>query len=263
MTSTEGARQEWPSETYLATWKAFRGTSNENVVTAVALLRHPLWPLSTSLTICDIGCGDGKVTQEIVRQSSGTVREVRLVDPDDELLDEAVQALTAEGLETIVRYAVTAAHALPTCAETADVALLVHVVYLLPDGELQLIFDRMPIGVPLFLVMDAPDSVFTSLWAESAPKYHARSIGAHATIGTLPRDKYRVDASRLSSSLPDPRRLQVDRKITLLSILCYTDTSRIAGDANLMATAEAILSRFATNGQIKCESMCYVITRLS
>lgn len=259
--TTDAARREWPSVAYLENWKAFRGMSNENAVTAAELLRHPLWPHGESLTLCDIGCGDGKVAQQIVRQS-GAFREVRLVDPDKDLLEEAAQALASEKVET-GKYHAAAAQALPDCAEGADVALLAHVVYLLPDGELEAIFRTMPTGVPLFVVMDAPDSVFTSLWAESAPKYHARSLAAHVTIAALPRDTYSMETTRLSSLLPDPRAFEPDGKIQLLAILCYTDRDRLTGDPGLLARAEEIVGRYAAEGQIRCDSMCYVIQRLS
>jgi hypothetical protein len=260
--TTDEARREWPSAAYLENWKAFRGMSNENAVTAAELLKHPLWPQGDSLTLCDIGCGDGKVAQEIVRQSRGAFREVRLVDPDEDLLEEAIQMLASEKVETR-KYHATAAQALPGCAEGADVALLAHVVYLLPDGELEAIFRAMPVEVPLVVVMDAPDSVFTSLWAESAPKYHARSLAAHATIAALPRDAYFVETTRLSSLLPDPRAIEPDGKIQLLAILCYTDRDLLTADPGLLARAEDILGRYAAEGQIRCDSMCYVIQRLS
>lgn len=262
MTTTAIAREEWPSEVYLEAWKTFRAISDENAVMAAQIVGQPSWPTSDGLTLCDIGCGDGELMKQIVVHSASPIAEVRLIDPDEELLNEAVRVVSETGLvKNVTRTLASAETTFPSCAERSDAVLLVHVVYLMKNGAFRDMLQACAPNAPLFVVMDAPDSVFTQLWRETAPKYHRRSTKAHETIAQLPRESYDVTASRFSSLIPDPRAQRADLKTALLSILCYTDARRLATDDALMASIDAILSRHESGDKIRCDLVCYAIQR--
>ena len=266
MTTTDLAREEWPSELYVEAWKAFRSLSNENEVTAEHLVTRPSWPKRNDLVLCDLGCGDGKLVEQIVLRSISTVREVRLIDPDEDLLNEAVRVVSETGLvKSVLRSLATAEQAFPACAASSDALLLVHVVYLMKNGGFKRLLDACPRDTPLFVVMDAPTSVFTELWSVTAPKYHQRSLRAHETIAQLHgKDGYLVSESRIASRIADPRGQRADLKTTLLSMLCYTDARTLAQDDALMSQVEEILGRHNVVGDaltIQCESVCYEISR--
>lgn len=91
MTTTDLAREEWPSELYVEAWKAFRTLSNENEVTAEHLVRLPSWPKRNDLVICDLGCGPGQVARYLhergadvrgVDLSPGMIERARALTPD-------------------------------------------------------------------------------------------------------------------------------------------------------------------------------------
>lgn len=262
MTTTTIAREEWPSEVYLEAWKTFRAISNENAVMAAQLVGQRAWPKSSGLTLCDIGCGDGELMKQIVVQSRSPIAEVRLIDPDEELLSEAVRVVSETGLVKDVKQTLANAEdVFPACTERSDAVLLVHVVYLMRNGAFRGMLQAMAPQTPLFVVMDAPESVFTQLWKETAPKYHQRSTRAHETIAQLPRDTFAVQATPFSSLIPDPRAQRLDLKTALLSILCYTDARRLANDGALMEKIDATLSAHASGDKIRCDLVCYAIQR--
>jgi len=265
MTTTSIAREEWPSEIYIEAWKTFRALSGENAVMAAQIVGQRAWPRrDDGITLCDIGCGDGELMKQIVVHSQSPIADVRLVDPDEDLLSEAVRVVEETGLVPHVeRTLATAEEVFPRCAESSDAVLLVHVVYLMKNGGFRKILEACVPGTPLFVVMDAPDSVFTQLWRETAPKYHHRSVKAHETVAQLSRDAYDVEATSFSSLLPDPRHLRADLRTALLSILCYTDARRLAGDDALMTSIDALLTRHEAGEMIRCDLVCYTIQRKS
>ncbi|MEK6373246.1 MAG: class I SAM-dependent methyltransferase [Acidobacteriota bacterium] len=266
MTTTDLAREEWPSELYVEAWKAFRTLSNENEVTAEHLVRLPSWPKRNDLVICDLGCGDGRLVEQAVLRSISSVAEVRLIDPDEDLLTEAVRVVSETGLvKNVQRSLATAEQVFPECAKTSDAVLLVHVVYLMKNGAFRRLLDACPKETPLFVVMDAPTSVFTELWSVTAPKYHERSLRAHETIAQLlPKNGYLVGETRIASTIEDPRGQRPDLKLALLSMLCYTDARTLFRDSDLMMRVEEILDQHHVAGntlKIQCESICYEISR--
>jgi hypothetical protein len=263
MTSTTAVREEWPSEIYIEAWKTFRALSGENAIMAAQIVGQRAWPRrDEGLTICDVGCGDGKLTEQVIVHSTSQIVEVRLIDPDEDLLNEAVRVVQETGLvQRVDRTLATAEEVFPRCAEGTDAVLLVHVVYLMKNGGFRKILEACVPGTPLFVIMDAPESVFTQLWRETAPKYYQRSVRAHETIANLPRDTYNIEATYFSSLISDPRQLRPDLRTALLSMLCYTDPRRISDDGSLMPAIDAVLSRHEEGKAIRCDLVCYTITR--
>src|SRR5260221_11047179 len=95
MTSTR--RQQWPMPEYIEAWKLFRTHSNENEATAEYLTHHPLWSPGPHLTLCDLGCGDGRLLANVLDLDRDKhLDEVRLIDPDDDLLLAATSLITTQ-----------------------------------------------------------------------------------------------------------------------------------------------------------------------
>jgi hypothetical protein len=140
---------------------------------------------------------------------------------------------------------------------------LVHVVYLLEDNVLDRLLKECPENVPLYVVLDAADSVFTTLWRRTAPKYHARAAAAHEAIRALSRDQYEVAESSIASSIADPLLQQrPDLRDALLSILSYSPVSK-STPAEVREWIETTLRERAVDGVVRCESTCYEVTRRS
>src|SRR5437868_15435619 len=122
MTTTSLAREEWPSAVYIEAWKTFRALSGENAVMAAQIVSQRAWPRrDDGLTICDVGCGDGELMKQIVVHSPSPIVEVRLIDPDEELLEEAVRVVQETGLVArTTRTLATAEAVFPRCAAQSD-----------------------------------------------------------------------------------------------------------------------------------------------
>lgn len=256
------ARLEWPMTTYLAAWKTFRRMSNENAATATHLVSRSHWPGNRGATLVDIGCGDGRLMEEILLQSPVTVGEVRLIDPDPELLVEAVGCVHQTRLAKRV---ISVQGDLDEVYEQetvgASAILAVHLVYLLEKYSLTTLLDKLPIGVPLYVVLDAPSSIFTTLWKKTAPKYHQRSLDAHWMIQGADPNAYRVSSSSVVSTIQNPLAVRrSDVRDALLSILSYSPVNENT-DRPVRDWIEATLRERMIKGEIGCESTCYEVVR--
>jgi hypothetical protein len=259
--NTPASRAEWPSTAYLSAWKTFRLLSNENEMTARHLLDRPSWPRKEGLVLSDIGCGDGRLSQLMVVKNPTSVREVRLVDPDGDLLAEAERCLIeTTPVTTVSTVARAAEDGLPEIVMGCDVILLVHVVYLMRNYSLQKLLDSLPFGIPLFVVLDKPDSVFSQLWEKTAPKYFDRAVRAHSTVQQLPEASYAVENSTFTAQVPHPRTQRDDVQTALLSLLSYADAALIS-QPNVRRWIDTILERHTDHGRIRCTSTCYAIRR--
>jgi hypothetical protein len=256
------ARSEWPMETYLAAWKTFRRLSNENAATARHLVGRPAWPKKHPINILDLGCGDGHLLEEVLTQSPVGIDEVRLVDPDPELLGEAVNCVHHTSLTgRVVSVVGTLDEVYEREASGVDAILAVHLVYLLEAESVQRLLYRVPEGVPLYVVFDAPHSIFTTLWEKTAPKYFARAHAAHSAIRALPTSHFEVGVSEIVSSIRNPLALpRGDVRDALLSILSYSNVSSKSNPAMREWIKNTLTARLRDD-EIRCESVCYEILR--
>lgn len=250
---------------YMHSWKLFRVMSNENKVTADHLLSRPFWPRNEDLVLVDVGCGDGRLTEQIVlgHGRCRLVSEVRLLDPDPEFLAEARQHLTETGIVTNVNtFLGPAEDNLARHYSGSNVILAVHVVYLMQDGAFETMLDALPPGVPMYVVLDTPYSVFTTLWKNTAPKYYERSRKTHETIKHLAADKYSTDYTTISSRIDNP--LHIPHEIvrnSILSMLCYSEVGSMPAEQR--EWVETQVAAKAVGEHIRCESACYEITKLT
>lgn len=257
-------RQEWPMDSYLAAWKNFRQASGENKVIARHLISRPSWPHGKAIRVCDLGCGDGRLLEALVLECPDEVATVNLIDPDPELLDEATRCVTDQALVPVIStHLATAEEAFPECAIGYDVVLMVHVVYLLESTHFLDLLYTAPQNVALFVVFDHPNSVFTTLWERTAPKYHARVLEAHKIISTLPIEQFDVRRSEFEARLPNPFDLpREDIRRSLLSMLCYS--SEAVSDNSIRSWIESVVGRYLDeSGNVVCRSVCYEIVRIT
>ena len=259
MRNENAPRAEWPMASYMASWKLFRQVSDENEVTAQHILSCPAWPTEQAISILDVGCGNGHVVGRILALCMNGVANVRLLDPDEELLSEAYKhILETRVTDDVITHLGSVSRYIPDVYEGVDVVLAIHVAYLMEPSEFGQMMAALPKGVTTYVVLDRPDSVFSRLWEVTAPKYHGRSVQAHKTLGALPPG-FNVEHSVIASHIQNPlaRRRQVME--SLLSLLCYTDYTSL--DAQSRKGVEGILREHTRDGVVTCESSCYEVVR--
>lgn len=253
-------RQEWPMPSYMQAWKAFRQMSDENHETALHLLSRPSWPTVDKTVITDVGCGDGMLVQQVVLHSKSEISEVRLYDPDREFLAEAERRLTETPCELQIKASTAFAEDIRSADLRGSHAILaVHVVYLMQEDGLAALLRELPIGTPLYIVLDQPHSVFSRLWRGTAPKYFERSRKTHQLVARLPRDTYGIEQSVITSHLQNPLVQRRDIRDAVLSILCYADVQDMEKDDYDSVQKE--IARCTVGSHVLCESTCYEIVR--
>jgi len=243
---------------YLQAWKLFRDKSDENEATARFLFNQPSWPQKSNLEICDLGCGDGRLLTELLALSSN-VQKVRLVDPDNDLLNEAESLIERRFVgKHIISLLKSVREDWPQCAGEADVILGVHLVYLLEEDELQSLVKNRPRKATMYIILDAPNSIFTELWQWTADKYFRRAKRAHEVIQKHLGLTAVPMTNRIRSKIP--KSLLSDHKLAnwLLSILCYRNMLNEVPD-DLRSKVREILERHtdASGKFVECESICY------
>jgi SAM-dependent methyltransferase len=256
------SRAEWPMETYMSAWRVFRRMSDENQLTAQHLLSRRYWPRDKQgLRIADFGCGDGMIIEALALASPRTVNAIHLVDIDQELIEQAKRRVEGLGIVKDLKTITGRAEKLiRDVMHEADVGLAVHLVYLLKESQLRALLAALAPGVPLFIVMDQPYSVFTQLWEMTAPKYHRRSLNAHKIIASLKEDNYIVERTEFSTHLTNPLTLRKEIKDSVLSLLCYRDYREL--DTRTQGRVRDILTEHSALEQVICDCTCYEIVRL-
>ena len=255
------SQKEWPWPEYLVAWHFFRQISNEDEETAVHLLAHNHWPERGGLSAFDVGSGDGRIIEGLVhgrRVKEHHLREVRFLDPNAKLVAKAKAALRGKihSVESIHGH-LRDRGIWPDKAVDVDVVLAIHVVYLMEELELILLLAQRPKKAVLFVILDAPTSIFTQLWAETAPLYHNRSIAAHRV---LTQEKYGLKMT--STILAKFPRAEIDKHPNgewLLSMLCYRDMRSRNVSPRLLNRVHSILDKHtdSTGTYVECQSNCY------
>jgi SAM-dependent methyltransferase len=247
---------------YLAAWKAFRQAANENKRIARHLVSRPQWPRRPRLRICDIGCGDGRLLETLILEAPDELGAVVLVDPDTDLLDEAVRAVTELNLvPEVIRIPSTAESAFPSCAADSDIVLMIHVVYLMESEHFAELLGVLSTKAVTYIVLDEPESIFTTLWEKTAPKFYDRVLKAHRFIQSLPPERFQVKESKIQAEVPNPFSLpREDLRRAILSLLCYS--SGALDDPRAREWIERTVNQFAVaDGKVACRSACYEILR--
>jgi len=250
---------------YIRAWQLFRQLSDEDRKTAEMLLTRRHWPRRNGVRIVDVGCGDGRILREVLTHVDSSHHDIVLLDPDEELLaiaDRSIRGLddiTVAHIETLNQ---SLEESLPGMCVGADVVLAVHVVYLLELDAVRKLVDAMPIGVPLYVVLDNPGSVFSTLWERFAPEFLRRVRNVHQFIAGLRGGNVEVDSCVVTSRLENPLQHSSEGiRSSLISMLCYSDSRDMALEE--LEAAKQTIRRFATGSVVICESTCYEIVRTS
>lgn len=222
VSSAISSRAEWPMADYIQAWRAFRESSDENERTVEHILAQPLWPgKKRNLRVVDLGCGDGRLIEVLSRHVNGC--DITLVEPEENLLLEAgarlISSHTASTVTSI--HARAEEHRLRSVLYFADVVLAVHLLYLMLPETVARIVETLSPGVPHFFVLDDPDSLFTTLWEQTAPRYHKRVHLAHRLLTSLPTTEYHVRRTTFESRLVNPNALTEEMRSQVISLLCY------------------------------------------
>lgn len=246
-------------ERYLSTWKIFRLVSNENVVTAKHIVALHAFQSKTSLL--DLGCGDGLVISEIIRQSNTEISSVHLLDPDFQMLNEAFDnVLSLNKQIQINKWCGKVSQYFPVLNKKVEVILAIHLVYLLEEDELQSILSGLPKGVPIIFVFDDEHSVFSSLWKMTAKKYSDRSLFARNFLNSLGHS-FQIKQSLITSHIANPLNYNDKIKSALISILSYSDFDQMP--INLKSDVEKCITSYLKNDVLPCTSICYEIIRVN
>ena len=141
-------RNEWPMDSYISSWKLFRHMSDENTQTARHILTRDSWPKHNDISILDIGCGDGLLIKQIITKSKDAISKVYLLDPDQELINQAHLHVTEISIvDNVHVFLNKIEEKVPDCYENVDVILAVHVAYLLPENSFIEMINKLPLKI--------------------------------------------------------------------------------------------------------------------
>jgi SAM-dependent methyltransferase len=254
------ARKEWPMANYMAAWKTFRRVGNEPSATADHLLERPRWPKKNPFSIIDIGCGDGRMLEEFVLKSPRDISQVILLDPDKNLLAEAKKEIGSPKYGYKLQQVVGTAEVEGTrLARKADVGLAIHVAYLMSHEKFVTFIEDWPAGIPLYVVLDAPTSVFSELWRTTAPEYAERAAQVHAYLEGETKAEFGIKMSEFATNVANPYELNERIRELVLSLLCYNDFSSLS--ASIRAGVKRTLMRHAKGDVVDCTCRCYEIVK--
>jgi SAM-dependent methyltransferase len=255
----------FPTNVYTAAWKTFRQSSNENEVTAETILSFQRWRnRNDGISILDIGCGDGLLIQEIVRQLCSKlgfkIKFVTLLDPYTDWLEEARVGLRPlkdcgdipelyvinKGIEQNLNL-----------LTNHDVILAIHLVYLLEEGVFEHLLKSLKPTVRFYAVMDAPGSVFSEIWSKTKPNYLAKVEHAHELVKSLGAD-YTVNKKTVLSKVDNPLKMEDSGiKKMIFSMLSYSNYEDLSNEERDHISSE--IDKQSNGNRVSCESICYEI----
>jgi SAM-dependent methyltransferase len=261
----------FPSTVYALAWKMFRKRSDENIATTEVILSFPYWKneaKNEKIRLLDIGCGDGLLIQEFVQKLCGDVgskkiEHVTILDPYVDWLREAETTLS--GLETcktipdlrILNQGIE--QYIPNLLLSHNIIFAVHLVYLLEEGIFANLIQSLPHKVRLYVVMDAPESVFSEIWEVTQPTYLARVRNAHELIESL-GDEYSVSQAVVTSKIDNPLRLaDVGIKGMILSMLSYSNYAELSNED--IEYIDQKVDKHSRGDKLFCKSICYEISK--
>ncbi|MCU7838872.1 MAG: class I SAM-dependent methyltransferase [Candidatus Thiodiazotropha sp. (ex Troendleina suluensis)] len=251
---------EFPSDVYIDSWKAFRCESDEDDRVATYILDSQFWPSKSDIRILDVGCGDGRIINRLM--SYCDLGSVVLVDPDQQLLADAKVLVTGKGKGAHVEAvnSVIGKDLLEEVGVDHDVIIIVHMLYLIKDKEEFLGFlDALPGGSRVFVVIDLEKSIFSTLWKVTAPKYYNRVVEYHEVINDLNSELYSVTFGEITSSIPNPLALSLvvsERVVSHMGYFNFADQ-----EYHMRENVKDILRKSLRGDRIYCYSACYHIEK--
>jgi len=250
----------WPMANYIEAWKAFRCQGNEPEATASHILAQPLWPKHGDLRILDIGCGDGHMLEAFLLKLGSMISKVYLLDPEEWILSEAVKQI--EGILPnfkIFTQVGTADEEGLDFTRHVDVGLAIHIVYLMSHSRFRRLINHWHSRIPLFVVLDAPDSVFSQLWNMTAQDYAVRSAKVHNYFENEKNSQLTIQRTDFFTHVTNPFTLSSPRKELVLSLLCYCRYEDLSEDVK--KKVYRVITDHSEAEIIKCNCSCYEMIR--
>ena len=251
----------FPTSTYFNDLDLYRSVSNENFVTAKHLVNLAQWKNFQNLL--DIGCGDGRMILELFKQYNpkSQINEVRMIDLDKNRT-ERTKVFFSE-FQRAKKITITNANIidlLNTCFKDMDAALLIHVVYYLNENELKQLLKSLPKNLPLFIIVDKEDSIFSKLWEITAPTYLERADYANKYFEKLSTEGcYNISKTVVSSEIDNPFTMPEIKKETILSFMCYNDYKSL--DLTTKKSIENIFNKYMINEKVNIQTNCISIIK--
>lgn len=251
----------FPTDTYFQDLDLYRSISEENKDIAKHFKEHPTWRKYSS--ILDLGAGDGRMFLELYDNDAlaNTVNKIHFVDIDPNRIDRVNMFLNDSPLKQVSKFTVGDISKLSKeNYNTIDVALLIHVVYYLEDKQLKRVIENLPKNVPLFIVLDHPDSLFSSCWKYTAPKYLERTFAMTKLIESYNnQNNFKVQKTKIESLVKNPYLMNDEQEQeNLLSFITYSSYKDLT-----ISTKNKVASIFKAfeNGKflnIDCNCYCLV-----
>lgn len=254
---------DYPMGSYIPSWKVFRAFTNENKIIADQILSTQSWKDVKPKRLLDIGVGDGLVLKSIISQAPNKISYLKLVEPNATLCEEAVKNLQALKLDFEVEALKTDILSLVSTAFTkVDLAIMAHVLYLMPEADFIKLLEHLPPGVPLVIITDAVDSLFPNCWQLAAPKYYERSQHVHKVIEGLDQKRFSVRRSQFKTFLQNPYLIErEDLQMRILSMMCYSDYGEL--ELGTQKLVKDRVERFRVDDLVFCNSVCYEVLPLT
>lgn len=256
---------DYPMGEYIPAWKAFRAFAQENDIIAKIIVGSESWKFAKPAGILDIGTGDGLVLRSCLDLVDVLPDKVRVLEPNDILMVEARSALKKFKPKIDFEFIGSGiAEKLPGIFDCVDLAIISHVLYLLPMALVEDIINALPENVPLIIITDAQNSLFSQCWNITAPKYSRRAENIHEIVGGFDKTNHTVSANKFYTYLRNPFTLErQDIKYKILSLVCYAGFDSLS-DAKKQKI-ESLFKMHSVENEtdiIKCQSVCYEVTKL-
>lgn len=249
----------FPFASYKEAWVDFREITNETSATAKHLIKKT--SITKNHSIIDIGCGDGTLLKSVLNNNFHSIKRAVLVEIEEALLEKAKINLQSLPFSPVCKY-INKDLTLLNINEyqNSDAILASHVFYLVKDDFLKNFIADIPAGVKIYIILDEPYSVFDSFWVHTASFFHERLKLLHNTFSNLPTNFYTTKKTIIKSKMKNPLLLAHDKKINILSLLCYSDINHLfSSDPTFFCST---LKKFQEGNFLTYNSYCYEVQRI-
>jgi phospholipid N-methyltransferase len=252
---------DYPMDSYIPAWKVFRSFTNENNLIADKIISSESWELNSQRNILDVGTGDGSVLKEILSRSATPINFIRVVEPNLELLKEAETNLNSLCLKSSIEFVNSdLITLLNQNLFNINTVILSHVLYLLPELDIEIFFDELPKEVRVYIITDDINSLFPNCWKITSPKYYQRTLNIHSKINSLKYSGFDIKKSSFQTFLQNPfliERMDIQEKI--MSMICYSNFSNL--NMKEIELVKLEMKKFEVEDLVYCNSVCYEIIR--